>query len=47
MPDIGRSCALVLDLEMADGQVHGKPVLYVTPEGADIMPQGQEGFPAR
>lgn len=35
VPDIGRSCALVLDLQTIDGQVHGQPVLYITPEGID------------
>jgi phosphohistidine phosphatase SixA len=35
VPDIGRSCALVLDLETTGGQVHGRPVLYITPEGID------------
>ena len=35
VPDIGRSCALVLDLETTDGQIHGKPIMYVTPEGVD------------
>jgi phosphohistidine phosphatase SixA len=35
VPDIGRSCALILDLQMTDGQVHGQPFLYITPEGID------------
>ena len=35
VPDIGRSCALILDLQKTDGQVHGQPVLYITPEGVD------------
>ena len=35
VPDIDRSCALVLELEKADGKIQGKPVLYITPEGID------------
>ena len=35
VPDIGRSCALVLDLDMTDGHIHGRPVMYVTPEGVE------------
>ena len=35
VPDIGRSCALVFDIGVTDGQVHGKPLLYVTPDGVD------------
>lgn len=35
VPDIGRSCALILDLQTTDGHVHGRPVLYITPDGID------------
>ena len=46
VPEIGRSCALVLDLEMADGQIHGRPALYITPEAVSKLP-GREESPVQ
>ena len=33
VPDIGRSSALVLDVERAEEKIHCHPILYVTPDG--------------
>lgn len=35
IPDIGRSCALVLDIDREEGELHARPIAYITHEGIE------------